>query len=365
MLIYIDNTIADYLKDNRFSEQQVLLFSSLAIAYRRGKCIIAGNLQSLNALIISFGSPIDGIFRTIRAKYSENGSFAQWAAMAYIITCQEICGTSSKLPAGLEDKARYLSIEEAQSINWSLGSCLLAENLSDCEFYESIGKYYTKKHKIKNTHICFHREQGGGSDISSVLEKCVTEDAIPTLCLADSDIKFGSTRQFGEPPKGDTYNNCQSMSNALIKKGFGSRFAFPPIDVHEIENLVPFSALNKLGDQYCSSAGLQILNAFRMVDNGMPIRYYDFKNGITVDLSTSHGRYWDSVINQTSIPKGTPNFSSVVNNHFLERLNQFIVDNGLISIELDTSIDSYLVGIWEELGKIIFSWGCSVCPIRA
>ena len=74
MLIYIDNTIADYLKDNRFSEQQVLLFSSLAIAYRRGKCIIAGNLQSLNALIISFGSPIDGIFRTIRAKYSENGS---------------------------------------------------------------------------------------------------------------------------------------------------------------------------------------------------------------------------------------------------------------------------------------------------
>lgn len=365
MLIYIDNTIAEYLKSNHLDTTQQAFFSSLALSYQRGKCVVFGCLESLEALRRAFGPPIDGIYKAILTKYSENGSVAQWTTIAYIISCQEEGGELSKLPGILEGKAIYLSVEDAAQMNWSLGSCLLAENLSDCEFYETVGKYYAKKNNIRKIQVSFHREQGGGSEISSVLVKCVKTDGIPTLCLSDSDMKFGPTVKYGNPPKGGTYISCARESSRLIKEGFGARFYFPLVSVHEIENLIPYSFLNKLGDGFCSQEAQKLIDELRKIENGSPILFYDFKNGVSIDPSETSGKYWGEVFDRTCFEEGQQQFCSITGPHILDRANKYIAKHGLVSIALDPSLDSYLFDVWNNLGQIIYSWGCASCPMRA
>lgn len=361
MLIYIDNTIAEYLDHNQLDSNQQAFFASLALAHQKGQCIVFGQVKSIKALITCLGSPINGIYKSILSKYSEYGSIAKWTSSVFVISCQEEAGLPSTLPDVLLDKARYCSVEDAALMNWTLGSCLLGENISDCVFYEFIGKYYAKKNKIRNVRIVFHHEQGGGSDIGSVLRKCVKTDALPTLCITDTDMKYGAFDKNEKAAKGGTFSACDIVSKQLVREGYMHRFCFTHNSVHEIENLVPLSLLKMLGNEICLPEGIKHLEELEKIEHGEPILYYDFKKGEIVDPTTPCGKYWEHVFAQTSIQKDDNHFEKVTCEHFLDRVNDYIIANGLVCI----SLNQYLISIWTELGRIIFTWGCASRPTRA
>ena len=355
MLIYIDNTIGEYLQQGNLNEKQQLFFSSLALSYHQGKCILFGQIGSIKALIKQFGKPINGIFQTILSKYSEIGSLATWIEYVYVITYDDEKGKHSALPSVIKEKSRVLTVNAAAQIDWNNGSCFVGENVSDCLFYELIGKHYSRNHKIRNVSLFFHKENGGGGDTSAVLKKCVKLDSFPTLCITDGDMKFGPTKEFGEPPKGSTFIACNKVKKRLIKEGFESRFCYLHISAHEAENLVPISLLKVLN---CSKEGIDILDELVKIDDGKPLLFYDFKSGESLNLNTPHGKYWDSVFRQTNMHNDDNCYCKVVGEHFLEGVIEHIKQNGLVCV----SLDSYLVDVWDRLGMIIFSWGCASFP---
>lgn len=360
MLIYIDNTIADYLDEKDFNIQQMDFFARIASAFYQGKCVVFGDLRSLDALFTRLGDPVKSIYKIIRSRNTQSGSIANYVVEAFIISRSSNPSNLSKLPTILKGKEKYLSLDEAAGFNWNFGSCLLGENISDCEFYENIGKHYCRKNKIRGVQISFHCEHGGGSDTASVLKKCVSIEAIPTLCLSDADIKYGYTKKHGKPSKGGTFIGINKIAKLLGRRGLSKRFCFYCIPVHEIENLIPLSLLKCFGSDICPPEGIANLEALTKIQNGLPILFYDFKKGEVIDRETPHGYYWYEIFSQAGILNKDGEYCRIGCESLLEHANSYISENNICSVIVDT----YLEIIWDEIGQLLFTWGCATTEVR-
>ena len=360
LLVYIDNTISEYLSENQLTNSQQALFSELALAYRRGKLIVYGDVNSLDLIIKQLGEPSKSIFNRIRARNPETGSIAANVDKAIIISVHENPSEKQFLPKTLKGKEYYVTIDTACSWTWGLGCCLIAESMADCKFYKYIGQYYCKQNKIRNAPIEYHFESGGGRAIKDVFEKCVASDHIPTLCIVDSDMKWEKTNKYGDPPFGDTFRATKKIAERLKRDHYGNQFEFVCLKCHEIENLIPISLLEQLDAGICSKDGLNIIKKLSEYEQGNPILFYDFKNGVATHLSDQCSYYWRDVFNHLQIPQNKEN-CQVGCEHLLERANDYIQIHSVAQIE----VDDYLSVIWDDLGKTIFTWGCASAPMRA
>ena len=70
MLIYIDNTIAEFLKVSNLDREQISLINDISNANRKGFCIASGDVNSIDALLQQ--EDIDrGSLRQIRGNGTE------------------------------------------------------------------------------------------------------------------------------------------------------------------------------------------------------------------------------------------------------------------------------------------------------
>ena len=226
MLVYIDKTISEYLSGNQLSDSQQALFSDLALAYRRGKLIVYGDINSLDAIINQLGEPSKSIFYRIRSKNPETGAVADKVNKAIIISMTNNASKELIIPKALKGKEQVITIETACSWAWGFGSCLVAESMADCIFYKYVGQYYCKNNKIRNVPIEYHFESGGGGAIRDVFEKCILIDHVPTLCIVDSDMKWERSDKYGDPPFGDTYRAAKEVAESLRRSHFENQFEF-------------------------------------------------------------------------------------------------------------------------------------------
>ena len=360
LLVYIDKTISEYLSGNQLSDSQQALFSDLALAYRRGKLIVYGDINSLDAIINQLGEPSKSIFYRIRSKNPETGAVADKVNKAIIISMTNNASKELIIPKALKGKEQVITIETACSWAWGFGSCLVAESMADCIFYKYVGQYYCKNNKIRNVPIEYHFESGGGGAIRDVFEKCILIDHVPTLCIVDSDMKWERSDKYGDPPFGDTYRAAKEVAESLRRSHFENQFDFFCLKCHEIENLISISLLEQLDADICFEDGLDLIKKLTKYKHGNPILFYDFKKGVNTHRGDQCSCYWSSVFDELEIPQEKEN-CRVGCEHLLERTNDYIERHSIAQIE----IDDYLLDLWEELGKIIFTWGCVSSPMRS
>lgn len=370
MVFYIDSSIKDQIAANHLDESLQIFFSELANAHRQGLCMLCGNLESIDSLYRELGCPASDIFRLIASSYVEHRAIMEAVASVFVLTFRtgEI---GRHLPDFLQDK--YLAVPINEAIKWRLneGCSLLAENLEDCKFYQLVGDNYRMVHRIKSLRINFHYENGGGNTICDVLKKCVYREKKPTLCIVDSDQKYGEiTPSTHTPKRGETLLRVLHAKQDLDQKmSLTCLYQICPLWVHEVENLIPLPILHMLTETLPDMAlGLEVLERLKSIQDGKPILYYDFKNGISNDSTLPKRVYWESIVDllraQTDLYLKYPDMGEaqilprLSKTHLLERANQKIA----LPIEI---LDEYLKKPWEELGIKILTWGCVNQPCYA
>lgn len=145
---------------------------------------------------------------------------------------------------------------------------ILGENSSDITFFTRMTEVLFPHANLK-----YNIVNGGGSDTGKTL-KNLQKKIIFVLVIIDSDKKYINAEY------GDTYNSVKNAYNKKLK-----HVKFYPLDVHEIENLLPFSFLLKT----TNDKGKNFLTRLRKIDNAKEIlRYYDIKNGIKfIDIKSN------------------------------------------------------------------------------
>ena len=261
MIIYIDNTIAEHGKQVGITESEGDLFSSLACAHRRGECFFCGDIESVDWL----RQNLDRCNNGINFNQIELGMLINSVKRMILISYDE----QPKMPDFItEPMVTVISVEEA--IRWCIYKpCIfVGESLYDYQFYSLIAERYMHKKlgKSNRARVYFEEECGGGTATCQSLEKCVKKLHL-TLCVVDSDKKHGTTWRCKDvPAKGDTAKLLEKSKNKLIADGYEKLFELYCLeDIHEAENLIPFSVLHALAINKSEMlAGIRYLGQYRI-----------------------------------------------------------------------------------------------------
>lgn len=373
MVYYIDHTIHDALSARDLTEDEEVFFANLANQYHLGHCYLCGDVQSLAALSAKLGTPSHKIYRQVAACYAESGAVMN---LVRIVVVLSFSGSIAqvKLPSVLQADGKVCFVPVAQAEHWSQNHhcCLLGENLNDCKLYEYIAAYYCQHQRIKGLQVAFHHENGGGNTINRVLSKCVREDQVLTLCIVDSDQKYGWTKAYGSPCKGETCRLVKEESDKLNQE-----VGFPPHHLHilpvrEVENLIPTQILRAFPKRRYPelSTGIKQLETLATILEGKPVLYYDFKLGFPIISHEPQRVYWKQVLlalgrteeemppcakpMEDVDPTALRTFPPITNKDLLAEAIDQCQQTDVATLVLD----AYLERQWEDLGSLLLTWGC-------
>lgn len=263
-----------------------------------------------------------------------------------------------------------LNINYASIKDFTARSIMLAENEDDIEFYRIMGQYYVEIKKIGNIKIGFEEKNGGGSTISTVLRHTILEDNRMCLCIVDSD------RKYLDASPGETMKKIQEV----ISCNSQIHFEVLLLEMHEIENLIPFAILERVIEEYrIDGKGLDFLKFLLSYDHNSnsPIFFFDLKKGIVkstfiLDEPTSekekkfrkkecYRQYWIKYleeygieINKESESVLIPGICERILRYSLVILEQMKEEKKLNSLEIDEPIQS----VWLTIGEKVYNWGC-------
>lgn len=260
-----------------------------------------------------------------------------------------------------------LNIEEGSLKDFTAYPLMLAENEEDIEFYKFVGQYYVKKNRLGNLNINFEGKNGGGSTISNVLEHIISEKNRMCLCIVDSDRKYGNA---------SPGNTMQRIMN-VTQNVFQDYFEVLLLEMHEIENIIPLSVLQKVVDEKnLEKQGLLFYKYLIKCDNTLnsPIFYFDLKKGI---LKSSfileegaddekqkkyrkkelYRQYWRKYIEEYGVKidkGGSKVLVSGICEKVLKYSMEYLYDNSNL-IEVEEPVRQ----VWEKIGEKVYCWGCT------
>lgn len=373
MIIYIDKSIG---QRDSFTVDEELMFTELACAHKRGYCYLCGETTSMDKL------------KTKIPLYKNTG-FSQYAELGTILKLVETLvvisfNNAQDLPRIIKEKmcengysVRVISVSQAIEYRLNEQCVLLGESSYDCKFYRLIGEYYMHsiKNKIKGISISLKDENGGGDSTFVQLNKCVRTEHHLTFCLADSDKKHGTSAKYcNRPAIGNTASQLEKAKNSLKEDKLGHLFELYTLDVHEAENLLPLSLLDKLVNSKAQGAkpGVAFLHNLQQKQIGLKEKFpevilcYDFKNGIDIaKLRDKSNRpqfnkkpllaYWEEIAEMI----GSDVFPPIADKTLQLALDQI---NASPNDFFELTVDDYLTDYWSAIGKKVFSWGFAMTP---
>lgn len=368
MIIYIDKSIA---KHGNLTDAEEVMFTELACAHRRGDCYLCGAPDSIDHLKKELN-----IFRKgIGNRYAELSALIN-AIETLIVISYDV---SPVLPQIISEKqgkdgmqVRIITVNQAIQYRLNEQCILLGESLYDCIFYRLLTQryMYLNRKTIRGVRPSLSDELGGGDSMDKSLEKCVRDNHNLTFCLTDSDIKYGRSHKYGaEPSIGNTARHLEDSKANLIKEGLSNLFELYRLDVHEVENLIPFSILEEVANSTIKEMlpGVAYLKKLKAANLIEAIFCYDFKKGNNVDELRKECQdpntkkkpelaYWEEIALQIG-DESAP----CLNEHVLKKSIEHMKKSGYMYS--DTSeLDEHLVDIWNTIGKKVFSWGCANKP---
>lgn len=233
---------------------------------------------------------------------------------------------------------------------------LLVENPLDADFYAKVvDKYRSKNNFIKFSHH-FFPFNGGGSAIKDCYELFANKPKYMCIAVADKDCKYkgyviGNSVTHKGIIKIDTDNSKPFNCNYLV------------IGVRDIENLIPLELVQIEKPNQVNAISSIIQND--TLKKEQIIVYFDYKNGIKQNSANPNQEKiqeldsWKSVFgnnylqNQCNTNNSTTTYVEGFGNNILGKTINHINN----SINLNSNL---LETEWEEIGKFIFSYCCTL-----
>lgn len=368
MLFEIDKSCLEVLKTNDFNA--IAFFEQLALDRRKCRNIVVAKREIFFELAKN-----ESLSDLSRAIYNILGNRMSERKLLLKNTKRycRIVATNSEKNIIIEDNHEIILLNILYGAKRDFTGCpiMLAENEEDIEFYKFVGKYFVKKNKIGNINIDFEEKNGGGSTISNVLERVICEKQKMCLCIVDSD------RKYGEADYGDTMKRVISVTKDVAQDYFEVLL----LQVHEIENIIPFSILeNIVKENRLDEQGLLFIKFLTDCDDTMksPAFYFDLKKGISKSAfvladnadydqkrkyrkNELYRQYWRKYIDEYGIKLDDESNQVLVGGvcekvlrYALQYLRKMECCNKLELLE----IEKVLQQMWEEIGEKVYCWGC-------
>lgn len=360
MIIYIDKSIGESGSKNGLNDDEKVLFEQLVLAHKKGICLLCGERTSLEWLAGFMGGLCGEIYKRIGQDAPQTKAIVSVVETLLVLSHMEY----PQLPGFIQEKCRVLTVQNATKYNLYLPCTLIGENLLDCTFYKLVAERYCCINNIRGIGLTFHDELGGGDTMATVFEKCVAYDKVLTLCLTDSDIKYGPTKKYPQAPDiGKTARKLIDNYHKLINVHSISTFDYYCINAHEIENLIPMSVLEKVAEITPKMVdGVNYLKRLIDAKEETSVLLYDFKKGGQKIECEAFNAYWKNVtsaIGDTSMP--------CLHRKVMEKAIDVMKEEIQAGIRYVTVVplDTHLINEWEAIGRKTFSWGCSHMPIRS
>ena len=362
MIIYIDKTIGHKCEKQGLTQEEELFFGRLVVAHQRGECLLCGNLGSLEWLSRCLSGPQSKLYKAVYAKYAEVRSIIGFVSSVLVITD----GISPVIPTFIEGKQRILPLKEALEKDVASKCYLVGENLNDCAFFTVMAKRYLHTLPIRGVRVNFSNENGGGDTINLVYKECVTKDKRLTFCIADSDKKYGKTKEYrNEPGRGPTIVKLEKVHEELTKNRLDTICEVLCLPVHEVENLIPITVLETI----CSTgvpemaAGISFVKTLLAHNLDEAVLCYDFKNGDKKMNDLSCVAYWLDVLEKINCKR----MPGICKAKLLEKALAILQDDSgeITALTANMAIDPYLIPLWESIGYNVFTWGCCNDPLRS
>ncbi len=160
-------------------------------------------------------------------------------------------------------------------IDASHKTSLIGEDLNDTKFYKHILSWYIRQLNA-NYSFAFYSINGGGQNTYRAVKNELSSNHI-TICIIDTDKKYASYL----PENSKTYKNCINLEYSDV-----CEYKLLPLEVHEIENLVPLNYIDAFDNWTNGDANdVRKKRAFDFLRGNAEeiLPYFDYKKGIHYD----------------------------------------------------------------------------------
>lgn len=148
---------------------------------------------------------------------------------------------------------------------------VIGEDLNDVKVFEHILKWFINR-THSNLHYSFHPLGGGGRNTHRAVRNELISKHI-TICIIDKDMKHPNYTQ----DDNSTYSLCLPVGNGV------PYYQFIPLNVHEIENIIPFNYIDTFDVWTTGTANdarnKRAFDFLRAHANDL-LPYFDYKKGI-------------------------------------------------------------------------------------
>ncbi|WP_411166894.1 hypothetical protein Aeroheme_01269 [Aeromonas sp. DSM 116730] len=255
----------------------------------------------------------------------------------------------------------YCSHHKFHDFDKAIACSLVSECETDIELYKIIGKYYSSAKINSSIPLNFKIEDGRGSGTKPIFDRLKNHGCM-CLCLIDSDKKHPNG-PLGGTAKAFTTHDLIFHGSTLTKI----------IESHEAESLLPYKAISSAMYAYSYSASkFDALDLMSTHSKRKPeIKdFIDHKKGICAEKYTAldkvYGKFWTELPEIIKYAQKKPHGKECdADCIVIEGLGDNILAHTLQELQRMTpfkvkeSLEPILIPIWDDLGKLIFSWGCA------
>ena len=223
MLIYLDEDIINNLDDT-----SVFAIQNIAECVRAGRHIIVAKRSLLKKLyMLTSISDVDRrVFKKLYSQVTQYGSLKN-RIKTYIHISSSVKNVEKKVE--MDHVVYIMPVQLFSDCSNFQKTKLICEDLFDCEFYQSLAKYYMEQNHLSGK-INFEKINGGGLNTSKNYEEKLNSNYTPCLAIIDSDKTS---------PEGMLGKTAQYV-NAVCNKYDNNHVTYThTLKVREKENLIP------------------------------------------------------------------------------------------------------------------------------
>lgn len=369
MLYEIDKSCLALLETGQ--SEYILFFEELAIDRRKCKNLIVASKEVLESLskMEAFSNVVREVYKILGNRRTEF-KLLRNSVKRYCRIVAE--GDKEVIKNEQGQEIIKLPLTKVAGADFTEKVIFLAENRDDILFYKVLGRHYMKKKRIGVVNVDFECQGGGGSTIGVTLAEHIRDEKRFCLCIVDSD------RKCEQDSPGSTMQGVSDVIEGIPQVLFEAIL----LEIHEIENLIPFGILDKIIEvKNLDEQGLKFLKYLIMKDSTKtsPALFFDLKKGIqkksyflnpeaTEEQKRKYRKmenfrlYWKNYIEDFGVKldenlEGETIVSGIcekVLKDTLKIFDEIQQEGGVGRIEPDP----HLIELWDQIGEKIFCWGC-------
>lgn len=364
MLLYLDKTISNFLKEessNQEDQDRVsMALTQIVDGRKNGRHIVFGERKTLQNIMLHFfnsegsKSPKYVVFKRVYENFSATSSL--FKLLKNIFYVNVVFDNSSNY---ISDKVLNINIKNCPNANFDFflnKTILLLENNDDAKYYyKPITLRYLDSHKINWKFIDYEPIQTGGSSVDQAIKDNII--AMNNFCfgLTDSDERFGtipSSNISFKLPQSATCLKFQELRNVRTDNFLYDCYT---LNVRDVENLVYIDLL--LPYLTKSNTIKQNIDNIKSIINNDETKescfykYFDFENGVKKG-DKDEIQYWQEIF---CVPNHMIPFHGISSK---DNMKSFC-NNGVIVNAIIKNLPKLLQEEWLKISQLVFSRCCA------